>query len=525
MQLNRQDPETAPSLQTVALRGMAWTGGAQFVTQAFSIVTTIVLPRFLQPSEFGVVAMANIVVGLINIINGLGLGAAIIQKPDLKNEHLNSVFVANLVLGTILCALLASTASAVAVFYNTPQVEPVLIVLSLTFLMGGLSATHGVLLSKQMQYRSLALIMLFSAFLQATTAVTLAVAGYGSWALVVGQLISSVATSLGFWVTTRWVPRLEFNIQAFGELFKFGVNVLGATITGYASANIDNLVVGKFLGSAALGYYDLAFRWAALPRQKLLGIVHQVMFPAFSTFQNDNQRLRLAYTKLLKYISLLTFPASVGLMIITPDLIRLIYTDTWALAVVPLQILCGGSLIASIGFPMGIILKSKGRPDLEFKMTIISILLLGLLLLVGLRFGLIGVALAVSLKSFILIWLFGATTNRLIELDFSVYLGAFRPASRATLIMAIMLILFQSLLNSSTGLPAVIATASLVLLGFLTYVLALKWFEPAHWVELIHMLERSLPRLPLGDKVWQLVKLRGFGNSQLQGRTIDEGRK
>lgn len=283
MPVDQDTPPTKSSLQALVVVGMAWTGSAQLVIQLFSFINTIILPRFLLPADFGVFGMANIVIGLVGIINGLGLGAAIIQKPHLSERHLNSVFVANLTLGISFCVLLILSSPMIAIFYNTPQIQPVLSVLAITFIFSGASATQNVFLSKHMRYKIIAWITLASTVLQGLTAISLAIFQYGVWALVAGQLVGSSTLCLGLWLITEWKPRFQFDKGAFGELFGFGFNVLGANVTGYLSGNVDNIIVGKYLGSTSLGYYDLAYRWAFVPRRNFLGIVHQVMYPAFST--------------------------------------------------------------------------------------------------------------------------------------------------------------------------------------------------------------------------------------------------
>lgn len=491
------DPESAPtksSLQALVVVGMAWTGSAQLVIQLFSFINTIILPRFLLPADFGVFGMANIVIGLVGIVNGLGLGAAIIQKPQLTERHLNSVFVANLVLGIGFCILLVLLSPMIAVFYNTPQIQPVLSVLAITFIFSGASATQNVFLAKHMRYKMIAWVTLVSTVFQGITAITLAILQYGVWSLVAGQLMGSFTLCLGLWLITEWKPRFQFDKRAFDELFGFGFNVLGANVTGYLSGNIDNIMVGKYLGSAALGYYDLAYRWAFLPRRNFLGVVHQVMYPAFSTIQDDNAQLRSAYEKLLCYTAIINFPICIGLMLLAPEFISALYIDLWLPAVVPLQILCVSGVIATVGAHMGIILKVKGRPDVEFKMTIISIFLLVILLYIGLGFGLVGVAVAVSLKSLILIGIFSAKTNRLIEMKFSDYLAAFIPATVITFIMALFVLPFQIALDTLSTLGPTPRLIILVSIGVGVYALSMKWLYPRLWDDLQALLTQIILR-------------------------------
>jgi PST family polysaccharide transporter len=499
-------PQITSSLQSTAAKGLAWVGIAQLVTQFLGLLTTIVLARLLQPAEFGLVAMANVVIGFVSVINGLGLGAAIIQKSELEDKHLNSVFIANILLGAALFLVLLTTSPIIAWFYDKPDVQPIIWVLAFTLLIGGGSATQNVLLTKKMRYNTIAKITLVGTVSQAIVSILLALAQFGSWALVIGQLIKTLILSIGFWLFTDWRPRLEFDRQAFSEMISFGLNTLGSQLTGYASTNIDNLIVGKYLGATALGYYSLAFRWSALPRQKLLGSVNEVMFPAFSMIQNDDTRLRSGYIRLLSYISFITFPLCIGIMIIAPRLVPLIYTDKWAPAVLPLQILSLGAIITTIGSPMGLIFNAKGRADLDFKIKIVSTLLLIFLIFMGLRFGLVGVAVGVSLKSFLIIWILGAKVNDLIDLKLSTYLTAFAPATAASLLMAGVLFFLQIFLDGFTSLNSFNYILIVITVGITVYIGAIKLLNPPQWSDFIKLLLQMFPHPPFLNKVFIVVE-------------------
>jgi len=485
--LNRiEDEKVEGGLATVVTTGVAWIGGSQLIIQLLRFLATAVLARLLLPSDFGVVGMAVIVTGLVTMVCELGLSAAMVQREELKESHLVTSLWTSLTTGVVLCLATIALSHPIALFFGEAIVRPVVATLSFSFILSSMSTVQRALLQKRMQFKQLAFSQIGGELAFGAVGISLALRGLGVWALVVGILSRHLVQSLLLWLLCPWRPSGPFHWRSFRELFSFGANVLGGQLLNFLGANLDYLIVGRILGATPLGYYTLAFELTMFPRARIASMVTRVAFPAFSAIQRDNPRLRKGYTTMIAYLSLATFPLVVGLFAVAPEFILVIFGTRWTPVILPLQVLCMGGLMASIGTTVGSILKAKGRPDLELKMNLLSVTLLGLAIGIGVRHGIVGVAAAVSLKTLFLAWLFAWITNSLIGLGFMEYLRALQPASIAVAAMLLFLLGYRALASPLLSNTALLLSS--IPLGAIVYFGTLKGMRAKAMEELIRLL-------------------------------------
>lgn len=417
------------------VRGVSWTAVSQVLSQVSTFAATIVLARILAPKDFGVVGMAALFIGLVTIMGEIGMGAAIVQRKSISQRQLDTVFWTGLAVG-ILAFLFSFAAAPLAVeFFGEPMAGQVVRVTALAFVIDALGSVHQVLLSKEMRFNLLARAEIFGAVVYTVVAIGLALLGAGVWAIVIGQIVRAIAENLGMWILEPWRPRFEFSYDDFRGLFAFGARIWGFNFVNYLRENVDNFVIGRLLGSASLGFYALAYNLANLPRRQMSSIVSRVTFPAFSKAQDNDSFIREAYTKVLRYVSLITFPLLGGLAVLAPQLIPVIYGDQWIPAIVPLQLLCGVGMLYSVGSTVGSVFLAKGRPDLQFRIGLVVLCILTVIVLVSVRWGLVGVAAGVLVYA-MTSWLIGQSfANRLISLRMPTYLRSLAPASIACAVM------------------------------------------------------------------------------------------
>jgi len=460
-----------------AVKGVGWNGISQVTRQAFQFIVTAILARLLLPSDFGIIGMAIIFTGLIFSLREFGLSAAIVQRKGLDDLHLSSSFWANIAGGLVLFGICAAIAPLAARFFKNDLVAPVLIVSSLGLIISSFGVVHRASLLRRLDFKAVAVAEIGSSFGYGIVSILLAALGFGVWALVYGTLCGTFLGVVLWWIGFRWRPSFSFSRQKFLDLFRFGANVMGTGIVSYCHQNVDYLVIGRRLGASPLGIYTLAFKLVSLPLTKISYVVTGVTFPAFSRMQDDDARLRRGYTKTVRYISLFTLPILAGLMVLAPQFVRVIYGPKWLGAIIPLRIMCLLGVLKAVGTTVGSVLKAKGRPDIELKYNSLLLVGMSLAVVIGSFYGIVGVAMAVTLLVVIAFPMIQAVTNRLINLSFREYLVSLWPAVFASSAMAVLVLVWKSamswflpgrnllLLVSSTGLGIVLYWGILRLMG------------------------------------------------------------
>ena len=386
----------SPLARTTA-RGAVWTGVASASTSLLRLAILAILARLLAPADFGLLTAATFFIDLSNIIHELGFSAAVIQKQETDDEVLSTAFWSSLGMGGGLWLLLTAASPLVAWFYRNPSVRPVLMVLAVTFVIAPLGLLQKVLLQKRLDFRRVALAEVGAVLAMGAVSIALAWQGLGVWSLVWGSIAQKIVEVVLLWLLHPWRPSRLWSRAAFGELFGFGANVVGERVANYLNGNLDYLLVGRLLGDAALGYYSFAFQVVTLPLTRISILVSRVTFPAFSLVQDEQERLQRGYLTTVRYIALLTFPLITGLFWTAPELLRLIGGGPkWDPAILPLRIMCLAGLIKAVVSTVGSILKARGRPDIGFRWNGAALAVTVVALLIGARFGIVGVAWAAA---------------------------------------------------------------------------------------------------------------------------------
>ncbi|MGD8699606.1 MAG: lipopolysaccharide biosynthesis protein, partial [Gemmatimonadales bacterium] len=309
------------SLSGSALVGMLWMGWAQGAYAVLQILILAILARLITPDEFGVMSAALVIITFSKIFYQLGLGPAIVQRPRLEERHLRTAFSASVVFGLTLGVLVWLAAPLVASFFRMAELEPVLRVLSGIFPLLGLGLVSASQMERDLRFRWLAnRDVLTFAFGYGVVGVLAARAGLGVWALVCahfGHTILSLATLL----IVRPPRGVGFEWRAFKELAYFGGGHTLARFGNFLAHQGDNIVVGRWLGPQALGFYGRAYQLMATPASLFAGVLDKVLFPTMSKVQDDVRRLASAYTRAIALVALVTLPAAVFLCVLAPEIV------------------------------------------------------------------------------------------------------------------------------------------------------------------------------------------------------------
>lgn len=435
-----------PALKHQVTSGIKWSTVSQISRQGTQLITTIILARLLSPSDFGLVGMAMVVIGFIGIFKDLGTSAAIIQRKELSEELLSSIFWVNVGFGTLAMIILFFGAPLGGLFYHESRVVDILRVLALTFFISGLSILQQALLERSLSFNKLAKVEISAVVCGAIVGIGLALRGFGVWSLVFQSLTTVIITTVLLWLVSSWQPKWIFHWNEIKSVSSYSLNLTGFSIFNYFARNADYLLIGRYLGAQDLGYYTLAYRILLFPLQNISSVIGRVMFPVYSSIQDNNHRFANAYLKVAKNIALITFPMMLGILALASPFVLTIFGVKWQPVILLILILAPVGLSQSIGTTVGAIYTAKGRTDWMFRWGIGSGLFVIIAFTIGLHWGIIGVATAYAIATFSLSYPSFAIPFRLINLKFSQLLGVLWKPLMNSLIMFTAIIGFKAAL-------------------------------------------------------------------------------
>lgn len=446
-----------------------------------SFVAKLVLARLLLPEHFGLVGMAVVFTGLIQLIESLGINTALIQRKDddLSTTDLYSAHLGVIGLG-FLCFLfiIVPGSPLVAWFYDEPDLFWIVIALGIPVFISPFSAITGVKLTRAMRFDALAKIQMATTLVGAVVAIGLAFAGAGVWAIVSQTLVARLLHVIILRTIYGPVPKGEFSWTALRRLVAYGINVVGYRIAGFAGRNADYLIIGKMVGSASLGAYTLAFLLTDSIRSKLMSILEKVLFPAYSKLQDNRDEINRYYLGAMRFNTLLVAPVICAFLVFGEELLLYGFGSEWEEAVAPLKILSFAALIASIGGTNSSVLKAIGKPNLVFRVRLgVSVGMFIPALLIGIHFfGLIGAAWAVVFnKTAARIWYHIHLRRDMGTTEIQV-LRALSPAVIGLTVMTVTGLSLKFLIEPYTLFEALIATTASVVI-YIAAVTPLVWTE------------------------------------------------
>jgi len=426
------------SLLQQTVSGVKWNVASQLGQQVTQIFTLVVLARLLSPTEFGLLGMATVFTGLVSLFKDLGTCAAVIQSRNATSGLLCSVFWTNLTLGVGSTVVVASTAPLVAAYYREPRITAVLRFLSIGFVISGCSVLQKAIFERNLAFRITAWSETAGVVGGAVVGIASALMGAGIWALVAQALVSASVTSALLWAFSDWRPTLTFEWAEIKRVSGFSLGLTGFNFVNYFARNADYLLIGRFLGANQLGIYTLAYRVMLYPLQSVTAVVSRVTFPVCTQFQDDDARFRSAYLRTAAMIGLVTFPIVLGVYSVARPLVLTIFGSKWTSAIPLIAILTPIGLIQSITSTVGIIYQAKGRGKTFFAWGIGSSSLIVTGFVVGLHWGVQGVAGAYAVVMLIITIPCFAIPFRFIGLKLKSFTAVLvRPLASSMLMMAV----------------------------------------------------------------------------------------
>jgi O-antigen/teichoic acid export membrane protein len=384
------------------LRGRSVRGGMQTLTSqgtqfAIQTVATVVLARLLTPADFGLVAMVSTLTGLGQAFADLGLSEATIQRKEISHDQVSALFWINVAIGLGLMLITAALAPAFARFYRDPRLTNITLVVSLTFLVGGLRVQPDAILRRQMRFFALAIRDIASWAIAVPVAITIAWRGGSYWALVALPLTLNSIQMLVSWVLVKWRPSLPRRDAEVGSMISFGGKVAASYLVITLNRSADNVLVGKYLGAGPLGLYSKAYNLLMLPVRQLSVPVASVTVPAFSRIQGDRVRFARFYLRSVNLMMWISAPIFAYLVVAAEPVIVLVLGNQWRAAAPVFQILVISALGQLLLDSTLTLFISRGQSDRLLKILLIIFPVIIGSYLIGLPFGIKGVALSGSI--------------------------------------------------------------------------------------------------------------------------------
>nr|WKN34697.1 lipopolysaccharide biosynthesis protein [Tunicatimonas sp. TK19036] len=458
--------------------GIGWTTISTLGNQGLRLLIKLVLARLLLPEDYGLIGMATVFIGFVDVISELGMGAALIQRKQqkLSSIHFNTAFWTSLGIaaaGYVIITLII--APSAAWFYEKDILIKLIPVLAIPIVTNTFFLIPKIKLSRELNFKPQAIAEITSVVIAGIAAVILAWRGFGVWALAFNGIITSLTSILLYHIFYRWTPSLIFSKEAFQELFNFGGYVMLQRIFNYLTSNIDYILIGKLIGSSALGVYTLSFILTDTFRSQIMNMLNKVLFPAYSSIQDNVKKLGQYYLRIVKINGLLLIPIMTFYIVLARPIIVLGFGEEWENAVIPLQILSLGVIIHAISGTVTTVLKSLGHAKLIVKVNIINNLLIAVpAIAVGAHFyGINGAAIGILIFKITGLVIYQRYIDRYLNVSFSQLLGQVMWPLMVSVGLGAVIFATNRILDLSIIIELVVGTI-VILAGYSAYLFTIE---------------------------------------------------
>jgi len=412
---------------------MVWTTIQTVVNRSLGFLVKLVLARLLFPEDFGLVGMAAVFIGFINVFNDLGIGAALIQrkKEQLTEAHYHTSFWTGIGWSILVFIFVGFVIGPLAAwFYQEDLLILIVPALSISILVSPINLVQRAMLTRTLKFKNLAFISNLSSLLAAIISLILAFYGAGVWALVVNSVATNIFALPLFLRASKYSPKLIWSKKCFKDIFGFGIYTTATSLFGKITSNIDYLIVGKLLGASALGIYTFAFIFTDVFRSQLMNIVKSVMFPVFSQLQNEPKKLKSYYLKVVGINGLLVNPVMFGLILFADYLIPLFFGNKWDDSVELIEILSLGVIVHMLVNSNAALFKAKGKVKIDLLMHMFQTVFFFVpAIVIGTyHYGMIGTAYGFLVAKILSVIFILAMTQKILNISIKEVLGvSYKP--------------------------------------------------------------------------------------------------
>lgn len=378
------------SLFSAAIKGVAWSSASTIVRSIVSLLQVSILTRFLDKTEFGIVAICTLFIGFSQIFMDLGFSIGIIHKQDITPQQYSSLFWLNIFSGILITGILYMISPIIAEVYNTPSLTNILSLLSFSILFSSIGNQHRTVQQKLMRFKYISVIEILASLLTLLVAIILVTNGYGIYSLVYSTLFNILFSNLLFFFIGIYKDRnisFHFILKDTYPFLKLGIFSVGTQVLDYLSREVDVILISVTLGKEILGAYSLCKKLVLSVYSAITPILTKVLAPTFAYIQNDISHVRKIYYDVIETISIINFPIYFLISIFSYGIINFLYGDNYTDSAMILSLLSIYYGYLSTGSPVGSLQAALGRTDTGFYWTIVRIVLNTLAIFIGSYFN------------------------------------------------------------------------------------------------------------------------------------------
>jgi len=458
-----------------SIKSVKWTTLGEICSQTLAPLTTLILARLLSPDDFGIVAIATIAIGFVQIWQNLGLRETLIQRKDRIDEASNIIFWSNITLGFFLYALIYSTSPYIAEFFNAPASSNILRVLCLQVIIVSFFEVHSALLQRTLNFKPFFYTRIGASIIPGIISIYLAFMGFGVWSLVYGTLSGSIIQLILFWKLDPWRPKFKFDFSLAKEMLGFSAWVTLETFLGWLIVWSDSIILGHFMGTYDLGVYRVGFNIVTFIFIFLTNPINPIAYSAFSRLQSNIPELKLAFMKMVQLIAIVSLPAGIGLVLLSHPITLLIFGQKWNGLGYVISVV---GLLSSLSFLVSLnpsLFRAVGRPDVNSKLFMAAAIYYIPVYLLFAPYGLQVFCLARLGVSIISILLHLYACNKVFAMPWNYLWKPVKTPLIASIFMGFGVYMFSHLIDPYNLLGLIIA----VITGVIFYVSGLYIFDKA----------------------------------------------
>ena len=469
--VKRVNQSVSAPLSTKVVTGGLWVFALRITARSLKFLRTVILARLLAPNDFGLFGIGMLSIATLEALTQTGFEAALVQKKENVEPYLDTAWTISAVRGTILFFMLFFFAPWIAKFFDSPQACMIIRVISISALLSGFKNVGLIFFQKELEFNKQFFYEFSSISVDLTVAIILAFTLRNVWALVWSGLAAGVVRLVVSYLIHPYRPRITLARKEFQQLFGFGKWLLGSGVLVFLVTQGDDLFVGKVLGPAALGLYQMAYLISNLPATEISRTMAQVAFPAYSKLQDDLPKLRDAYLKALYLTAFLSIPLAMGIFVLAPDFTKVFLGEKWMPMVPAIKVLVFAGLIRSIAATTGPILYGIGKPKIDtIWQTVRLILLTALIYPLTIRWGILGTSVAVLCSISVSTFGFSLGIIRITKCGIYNFLKTLVFPALNSLIMTAAIIL----LKINIGLIGILNLVTVIAIGAIIYFILTK---------------------------------------------------
>ena len=480
-------PDREPNFRRKVLSSFAWMGSAQFFGQLASWAATILVIRLLEPGDYGVMAMATVFLSFLFMLSDLGIGAAIVQAKEISAEDARSIQGFIILFNLAGFAIVLAGSGLIAAFFNEPLLIPILRTLSTCFILMALYVYPQAMLQRELKYDRKAKVDFVSMSAAALVPLGCAVLGLGVWSLVAGTLATHALRAIGFNLAHRGTPWPSWSLSRVSGFLGFGGIIVVERILWFLYTNLDVMIAGRLLEKELVGFYAVALSLSAIPLAKVMPIINQVSFSAFSRIQQDLPRVRDNVLRAIRFGFAIFLPVLWGMALVAPDGIPLLLGEDWRHLVLPIQLISAVLPLKAIAALLPPALFGIGRPAVSAVNMGITASIMAVAFYLGAQSGLTGLAMAWPIAFPFAFAIIAFRSLPVLGVGFGAFWGSVRASLFSGVVMAGTVIAVQAGLADSEPLLRLLAS---VASGALAYAAMMRLLDRTAIPELRRLLAR-----------------------------------